>query len=1516
MKNKLDVISEEILSQLEFSEAGLLSWGFIGGTFDAIDEIEKMLRKPPTTRIKELWDEVLREGTTVKNIEQNLLDRMLIFKNKEGKSRTRFAETIRLIYLLKQRFKFDDWHSAGNLVSNIKLLLKYRRYPKRDKTIDYVIKRFIEKNINDEFLIKVLYLLLNNGEMKLGKFQVDSTVNLLWNMKSNNDSATIIGAGTGSGKTKAFYIPVLTFITKSIRSDDSYWARILAIYPRTELLKDQFKESIAEVQKLNEFMKNNNLRQISVGAYYGDTPKSAKDVAESSYYEWEQKGNGYVCPYFNCPECGSELIWNKEDQLKEVDSNNRGIYGEHEALHCIKCSFLVSGKNVQLTRDRMKNTPPDIVFTTTEMLNRKLFNASDWHIFGVNSQKIPKFVLLDEVHIYDGVTGAQVAYLLRRWRNLVRIYSKWSSVQFVGLSATLTDPKYFFSTLVGIPEGNTEYITPDEEELTDESMEYNIILRGDPMSEISLLSTTVQTTMLLARMLDPLKEGNYEGVFGPKVFGFTDKLDVINRWYHIEIDAEKNKTLSQYRDSSVIKRVRPNLENTINQQIALGQIWNVAKKIDKDSLTTPLRVGITSSQKKGVDPKAKLVIATSTLEVGYNDERVGTVIQHKAPRSIASFLQRKGRGGRSRGMRPWTIVVTSAYGRDRWVYDNPQMLFDAAVPKLNLPIRNTYVKHVQASFALMDWITLNLNKKGFRYANVWYILSPKSRGSYIEHKKAIVDMLTNVLMGDYSNIAKFIGDSLNLNETSINNVLWLPPRSIMLNLIPSLIAALKTDWSRVIEKGKIVCNDKSNLEDVPLSGFIPSNLFSSLEESDILLMVPGKEELESLGLRQGMVEFAPGNVSKRYAILNRLSSAHWIPIPKDNETVDLGNFDNMKSEYIDNIMDEDGEVIVLRPKFLKLESIPKDITDRTSSHFKWNVDLRPNKLGYSINNRGKEIKLLKNSLLNDVIDSIEVFSSDNSQYILCTRYAKKINTVIKRKQGQGVTTEKKKITFEYNKVQAAIGFQGYVDGIIVKYKTPDLRRLMEVDNWDEILRGLRSEYYLYLLSKDEYLGEILSIFEIEWLWQICMSSVIAISISMNIEIDIAIEKYKNSLIPISKRTLEAIFQTINVPDYESDEGEDGKLHTRLMGYLSEKSISDILLSKSQNLISDISSEDIFWGWVKERYISTLASVCKITLDNISPDMNTEDLVVDIYDEAIWITEPDSGGMGIISSVAQSIKNYPRKFEEIFRNAASHCSRHEMSMDLDAIVENIDLLSLNFQNIRMSSNNEEQKKNLMSLQKNIFDIGIAPKRELVVSIATKMLNVNSSIETDKLLEKVNKIWKDEQIRLGCNFDFRIFAVSSIKIESIKEDIDVILNKIDQSSRNIEIGEKQRFSLVESMMWSDCLDSCPDCIQIYSPYNTFVKPSRLILLALIKTDYEETSYYEDSWKEKLIENLIKGIKSRIWFNYEDVMECRREILNFINIPVEVEFELLYPYIDGVKISDIKCYIDVALREGLHA
>ena len=101
-----------------------------------------------------------------------------------------------------------------------------------------------------------------------------------------------------------------------------------------------------------------------------------------------------------------------------------------------------------LTRGRLQHQPPDILFTTTEILNHRLSDHWMRGLFGVGSAKAQKpfLALLDEVHTYQGTTGAQAALTLRRWRHLLAAPVGW-----VGLSATLRDAARFFARLDRYP---------------------------------------------------------------------------------------------------------------------------------------------------------------------------------------------------------------------------------------------------------------------------------------------------------------------------------------------------------------------------------------------------------------------------------------------------------------------------------------------------------------------------------------------------------------------------------------------------------------------------------------------------------------------------------------------------------------------------------------------------------------------------------------------------------------------------------------------------------------------------------------------------------------------------------------------------------------------------------------------------------------------------------------------------------------------------------------------------------
>ncbi len=295
----------------------------------------------------------------------------------------------------------------------------------------------------------------------------------------------------------------------------------------------------------------------------------------------------------------------------------------------------------------------------------------------------------------------------------------------MGLSATLRRLPRFFADLTGLQHGSVAEIAPLSSELEAEGADYQVAVRGDSSWATSLLSTTIQTLMLMRRILAPRDEPL--SLAGRRVFAFTDRLDGINRLLENTRDAE-----ARYADSN-----NPRAKGTVlaglrrvdapdhDARYADGQAGDLAASIGHRLELNPTRassliVSRTTAQDTGVDPNADIVVATASLEVGYDDPSVGAIVQHKAPKSAAAFLQRKGRAGRLRkqrpdgtsiSMRPWTVVVLSDFGRDRIAYQDYEHIFSPTLKPRHLPTNNRALLRMQATYALFDFLDWQAKKE-------------------------------------------------------------------------------------------------------------------------------------------------------------------------------------------------------------------------------------------------------------------------------------------------------------------------------------------------------------------------------------------------------------------------------------------------------------------------------------------------------------------------------------------------------------------------------------------------------------------------------------------------------------------------------------------------------------------------------------------------------------------------------------------------------------------------------------
>lgn len=1506
-RTKLDILAEEVLSNLERRENRLLIWGLVGGRFDVYRYVHEALNQPVTMLQKETWEELQAAGIDENDVIENLQNRRLLFTYHDAEllwGRTRYAETIRLLYLLKQRFSLEDWLSGLNLVSNIKPVIQARRFPFRDQIWPSFLDTDLDMLHPGRIGYQVLEVLLERGKIQLAAFQVRALHHLLKHASYGRDTGTLIGAGTGSGKTKAYYLPVFVWLSENLTHDDKFWTRAVSIYPRVELLKDQLRECIAQTRLLNPVLTKNSLRPVNIAAFFGLTPSRASSISQqdNNYYRWEKTPDGYICPFLLCPECKSALVWPETEYLQEVEGNQKGLIGLHELLKCTNkdCSVVITGQELRLTRGHIEQRPPDIVFTTNEMLNRVLAGDTNQHVLGLNPGKTPRFVLLDEAHIYEGITGAHSAYVLRRWRYLVSLYNLRSAVTFVGLTATLNNPRQFISALTGVPNRYCQYIYPTDRELNFQGMEYNLVLRGDPVSSAALLSTSVQTCMLLGRMLD-WDESVSAGSWGTKIFGFADKLDVINRWYYIERDAETKKVLSQYRD---IKQVRLNDPDTIIRRNKLGQLWHLSDKVNPGCLEQPLEVDITSSQSRGINPRARLVLASSTLEVGMDDTQVGAVIQHKAPHSAASFLQRKGRAGRTQSMRPWMVVVTSAYGRDRWAYENAEQLFNPSLPDLVLPLRNSYVLHIQAAFAVMDWLAWRLAQKGMR-RNIWYIIPPKR---WVKQNRGIKQMLINiieeVIKGDSKGLISFIQSSLDLSEAELEIVLWSPPRSILMDLLPTLLQGMKNDWCKQVKEGRLVTLSFKH-GDQPLQGYIPRSLFSDLELQELTLDIPGRDDSEYLPLIQGLNELTPGNATRRYTELRWQGKAHWLALPEEDGKLLL----HPELVHCDSVCMVKENVEVYTPYKYQLDELPPRISDRSTGVLKWESILKPS--GYSFSSqKHRYITGVKETGL-PFFRHIEAFCISENRGLSITRFATEVEQEIKRQRGN---SSRHRFLLTRGGKPAALGIRNLVDGMSFRCESVDLRFLCNNPKWSEFLKHLRIEYYFYRLQADPELDPKLSVFEINWLGKLFLASCIALSISMQISLQDALVEYRKNHIAISRRSLRAIFKLlVNLQaqgDQEYDLEEEGRLNQRLIEHLSDADIFDTLSQHYQIVYADLDLDDAFWQWLQERYIATMGAAIKDAIAQLEPSLDMDEILIDLQEDCIYLSEQQPGGMGLITAIVNLISTHPAEFAEAFWYCLDYCPRRELTDGMNNVVNSLahDKLHETLLDLSITVNLEEQEQKLEQLQRELDQLRIKPSPQILTAIISKLLP-NYSRDFAELVMLIHQKKHQEEERLQLVIDSHTFAVAALRLPDIKEQINRIMATMNPS---LQAEEQVKMSILESVLWSECLTSCPDCLQIYNRFASYPAPFGLLVLALTNQSQESISLSDSGWYQDAIQILSKQGIIVLRSAESDLGHIRKQIQELCVQPLEFGFELYYPYLSSVSYDNGSYLFTLKVRE----
>ena len=192
--------------------------------------------------------------------------------------------------------------------------------------------------------------------------------------KANQGKNLVVTTGTGSGKTESFLIPVIDQLLRE-NEDGTLDAgvRTLIIYPMNALVNDQ-------IRRLRELLEGT---PITFGRFTGETAQTYKK-AETKYLESE----------------GFAPAW---------DANEK------------------------ISREQMRETPPNILITNYAMLEYMLLRPGDNIIFSETNSNKWQYIVFDEAHSYNGAKGIEVSALVRR----VKAMLNRDDIRFILTSATL-----------------------------------------------------------------------------------------------------------------------------------------------------------------------------------------------------------------------------------------------------------------------------------------------------------------------------------------------------------------------------------------------------------------------------------------------------------------------------------------------------------------------------------------------------------------------------------------------------------------------------------------------------------------------------------------------------------------------------------------------------------------------------------------------------------------------------------------------------------------------------------------------------------------------------------------------------------------------------------------------------------------------------------------------------------------------------------------------------------------------
>lgn len=784
-----------------------------------------------------------------------------LMMDEEGRIRSRMAELAREVRYVKQRFAVGDADRRPYLVRSLKVEVRDRDKPARDHSLSTVIMEIQDSlgaNVTARHVLRGLEAMLrkhwNHDDPTLAGFQARALGTILpaW-LGLNHDNTFVITADTGAGKTEAACLPLIAGAAHD-RLQGIRGTRAVLVYPRVRLAANQAQRIAGYLASLAGI---EGMPALTLGLQNWQVPGHFGKIHENLSGIWNiAPGGALRFPFFACPNCDGDLHLHP----------GKGQAGADQ-LTCARCPWAFNGWVG--SKLALQQQPPDFFLPITESLHQWQQNPAYGALFGdVAPYQPPRAVLADEIHLYTHIHGAQVGYTLRRLLARSAINGpKQPSTLAIGMSATLGDPAGVWGKLIGRAPVVELRPEPGERRKNPRGREYFYFVQPEVESrgqDIAGASTSIQSLMCLAHGMRRRtgRDGGYRAIV------FVDSIDKLKRLHGDYQDAEEIRHLAALRtrlfddDPGTLQPRRECCgQPTTCDRFRAGECWYFAAT-DAVQVTArgQYRPGnalmvtqrpVYSGEKGNVEEMIRgsdIVFATSSLEVGYDDPDMALVYQHYAPNNLASFIQRKGRGGRGVDDRPVTGVTLSPYSpRDSWYFRRPQRMLDSAHFDVPLNAANYFVRRGQVLATLLDALARHTTVHG-------------ATGLTIEDRQ------------------------VKLTEQSRQSTEYLVREIFGTEIYQQLEAAGLDDlWHHAKIEARTPLNAHMSLKDLrAVLTWIPQTLFATAnlpalavrfesERGDIL----SQEQAINLAFEAA----TPGNMTRRYGF----SLLHWLP-PKAGRT--------------------------------------------------------------------------------------------------------------------------------------------------------------------------------------------------------------------------------------------------------------------------------------------------------------------------------------------------------------------------------------------------------------------------------------------------------------------------------------------------------------------------------------------------------------------------------------------------------------------------------------------------------